>query len=112
MEKVEEDLNRSKSLRERQAKDFSEQLAALRQRYEQQVRLSVRPSSCPLCLCVYVSAMHSGEKLFRRYLRANRLASIRNNLVIPSHLFHIIQFSRRWSWHALNRARIAASLVS
>ncbi|TWW69964.1 Centrosomal protein of 112 kDa [Takifugu flavidus] len=37
MEKVAEDLNRSKSLREMQAKDFSEQLASLRQRYEQQM---------------------------------------------------------------------------
>lgn len=43
MEKVEEDLTRSKSLRERQAKDFSEQLDALRHKYEQQVRILVRP---------------------------------------------------------------------
>ncbi|XP_070837049.1 centrosomal protein of 112 kDa [Chaetodon trifascialis] len=37
MEKVEEDLIRSKSLREKQAKDFSQQLDALRQKYEQQM---------------------------------------------------------------------------
>lgn len=42
MEKVEEDLARSKSLRERQAKDFSEQLDALRHKYEQQVCIPVR----------------------------------------------------------------------
>uniref|UniRef100_A0A3Q4AYE8 DUF4485 domain-containing protein n=1 Tax=Mola mola TaxID=94237 RepID=A0A3Q4AYE8_MOLML len=39
MEKVEEDLIRSRSLREKQAKDFSEQLDGLRQKYEQQVCL-------------------------------------------------------------------------
>ncbi|XP_074552561.1 centrosomal protein of 112 kDa-like isoform X1 [Halichoeres trimaculatus] len=37
MEKVEEDLDRSKTLRETQAKEFSEQLDALRQTYEQQM---------------------------------------------------------------------------
>ncbi|KAK2833497.1 hypothetical protein Q5P01_017386 [Channa striata] len=37
MEKVEEDLIRSKSLREKQAKDFSQHLDALRQKYEQQM---------------------------------------------------------------------------
>nr|XP_043907278.1 centrosomal protein of 112 kDa isoform X1 [Solea senegalensis]XP_043907279.1 centrosomal protein of 112 kDa isoform X2 [Solea senegalensis] len=37
MGKVEEDLIRSKSLREKQAKEFSEQLDALRQKYEQQM---------------------------------------------------------------------------
>ncbi|XP_020491915.1 centrosomal protein of 112 kDa isoform X2 [Labrus bergylta] len=37
MEKVEEDLNRSKFLRENQAKEFSQQLDALRQKYEQQM---------------------------------------------------------------------------
>ncbi|XP_041812859.1 centrosomal protein of 112 kDa isoform X2 [Chelmon rostratus] len=37
MEKVEEDLIHSKSLRENQAKDFSHQLDALRQKYEQQM---------------------------------------------------------------------------
>uniref|UniRef100_A0A7N6AEH6 DUF4485 domain-containing protein n=1 Tax=Anabas testudineus TaxID=64144 RepID=A0A7N6AEH6_ANATE len=37
MEKVEEDLIRSKSLREKQAKEFSLQLDALRQKYEQQM---------------------------------------------------------------------------
>ncbi|XP_067332394.1 centrosomal protein of 112 kDa isoform X2 [Channa argus] len=37
MEKVEEDLIRSKSLREKQAKDFSQQLDALGQKYEQQM---------------------------------------------------------------------------
>uniref|UniRef100_A0AAQ4P4B7 Centrosomal protein 112 n=1 Tax=Gasterosteus aculeatus aculeatus TaxID=481459 RepID=A0AAQ4P4B7_GASAC len=41
MEKVEEDLIRSKSLREKQAKEFSQQLEALRQKYEQQVRTSL-----------------------------------------------------------------------
>ncbi|XP_038163724.1 centrosomal protein of 112 kDa isoform X1 [Cyprinodon tularosa] len=37
MEKVEEDLIRSKTLREKQAKEFSQQLDALRQKYEQQM---------------------------------------------------------------------------
>uniref|UniRef100_A0A665UKL1 Centrosomal protein 112 n=1 Tax=Echeneis naucrates TaxID=173247 RepID=A0A665UKL1_ECHNA len=37
MEKVEEDLIRSKSIRENQAKEFSKQLDALRQKYEQQM---------------------------------------------------------------------------
>uniref|UniRef100_A0A3Q1FMS0 Centrosomal protein 112 n=1 Tax=Acanthochromis polyacanthus TaxID=80966 RepID=A0A3Q1FMS0_9TELE len=37
MEKVEEDLIRSRSLRENQAKEFSQQLDALRQKYEQQM---------------------------------------------------------------------------
>uniref|UniRef100_A0A3B4U3L4 Centrosomal protein 112 n=1 Tax=Seriola dumerili TaxID=41447 RepID=A0A3B4U3L4_SERDU len=37
MEKVEEDLIRSKSLRENQAKEFSQQLDVLRQKYEQQM---------------------------------------------------------------------------
>ncbi|XP_037834665.1 centrosomal protein of 112 kDa isoform X2 [Kryptolebias marmoratus] len=37
MEKVEEDLIRSKTLRENQAKEFSQQLDALRQKYEQQM---------------------------------------------------------------------------
>ncbi|XP_075942136.1 centrosomal protein of 112 kDa [Anarhichas minor] len=37
MEKVEEDLTRSKSLRENQAKEFCQQLDALRQKYEQQM---------------------------------------------------------------------------
>ncbi|XP_056144442.1 centrosomal protein of 112 kDa [Lampris incognitus] len=36
MEKVEEDLIRSKSLREKQSKEFSQQLDVLRQKYEQQ----------------------------------------------------------------------------
>lgn len=51
MEKVEEDLTRSKSLRERQAKDFSEQLDALRHKYEQQVRFPIRG-----CLSLQVRA--------------------------------------------------------
>ncbi|KAJ4932743.1 hypothetical protein JOQ06_011158 [Pogonophryne albipinna] len=38
MDKVEEDLIRSKSLRENQSKEFSQQLDALRQKYEQQER--------------------------------------------------------------------------
>lgn len=50
MEKVEEDLIRSKSLRENQAKDFSEQLDALRQKYEQQVCMFCLPT----CICMYV----------------------------------------------------------
>lgn len=51
MEKVEEDLTRSKSVRERQAKDFSEQLDALRHKYEQQVRIPVRaPLSAGACI--------------------------------------------------------------
>lgn len=37
MEKVEADLSRSKSLREKQSKEFSWQLEELKQRYEQQV---------------------------------------------------------------------------
>ncbi|XP_032392577.1 centrosomal protein of 112 kDa isoform X6 [Etheostoma spectabile] len=37
MQKVEEDLIRSKSLRENQAREFSQQLEALRQKYEQQM---------------------------------------------------------------------------
>ncbi|XP_034075909.1 centrosomal protein of 112 kDa isoform X1 [Gymnodraco acuticeps] len=37
MDKVEEDLIRSKSLRENQSKEFSQQLDALRQKYEQQM---------------------------------------------------------------------------
>lgn len=37
MEKVEEDLKRSRSLREKQAKEFSQQLDDLRQKFEQQV---------------------------------------------------------------------------
>uniref|UniRef100_A0A8D0BFV9 Centrosomal protein 112 n=1 Tax=Salvator merianae TaxID=96440 RepID=A0A8D0BFV9_SALMN len=37
MEKVEADLSRSKSLREKQSKDFSWQLEELKQRYEQQI---------------------------------------------------------------------------
>ena len=37
MQKVDEDLIRSKALRENQAKEFSQQLDALRQKYEQQV---------------------------------------------------------------------------
>ncbi len=41
MEKVEEDLRRSKSLREKQAKEFSHQLDALRQKYELQVCMSL-----------------------------------------------------------------------
>lgn len=72
MEKIEEDLNRSKSLREKQAKDFSEQLAALRQRYEQQVRLSVCSPAFPSSLPVYVCVKHLGLKLFHYYFRANR----------------------------------------
>lgn len=41
MEKVEEDLIRSKALREKQAKEFSQQLDALRQKCEQQVCMSI-----------------------------------------------------------------------
>jgi centrosomal protein CEP112 len=37
MDKVEEDLTRSKSLREKQAKEFSYQVEELKQKYEQQV---------------------------------------------------------------------------
>ncbi|KAF0032669.1 hypothetical protein F2P81_014959 [Scophthalmus maximus] len=37
MEKVEEDMIRSKSLRQNQAKEFSQQLKSLRQKYEQQM---------------------------------------------------------------------------
>ena len=38
MEKVEADLTRSKSLREKQSKEFLWQLDDVKQRYEQQVR--------------------------------------------------------------------------
>lgn len=41
MENVEKDLILSKSLREKQAKEFSQQLDALRQKYEQQVCISL-----------------------------------------------------------------------
>eukprot|EP00063_Salmo_salar_P065016 XP_014039851.1 PREDICTED: centrosomal protein of 112 kDa-like [Salmo salar] len=37
MDKVEEDLTRSKSLREKQAKEFSYQVEELKQKYEQQM---------------------------------------------------------------------------
>lgn len=37
MEKVEADLTRSKSLREKQTKEFGHQLEELQQKYEQQV---------------------------------------------------------------------------
>ncbi|CAG11428.1 unnamed protein product [Tetraodon nigroviridis] len=57
MEKVEEDLNRSKSLREKQAKDFSEQLAALRQRYEQQLS----PHSSPALNGPYLCPLRGGQ---------------------------------------------------
>lgn len=40
MEKVEADLTRSKSLREKQSKEFLWQLEDVKQRYEQQVSLS------------------------------------------------------------------------
>lgn len=43
MEKVEADLSRSKSLREKQSKEFSWQLETLKQRYEQQVSCLVPP---------------------------------------------------------------------
>lgn len=45
MEKVEEDLILSKSLREKQAREFSQQLDALRQKYEQQVCINL--TFCP-----------------------------------------------------------------
>lgn len=45
MEKVEEDLVRSKSLRENQAKEFSLQLDSLRHKYEQQVS-NITSTSC------------------------------------------------------------------
>lgn len=39
MEKVEADLSRSKSLREKQTKEFGHQLEELQQKYEQQVSI-------------------------------------------------------------------------
>lgn len=45
MEKVEEDMIRSKSLRQNQAKEFSQQLKSLRQKYEQQVCISLYDTS-------------------------------------------------------------------
>uniref|UniRef100_A0A3Q2EFW2 Centrosomal protein 112 n=1 Tax=Cyprinodon variegatus TaxID=28743 RepID=A0A3Q2EFW2_CYPVA len=50
MEKVEEDLIRSKTLREKQAKEFSQQLDALRQKYEQQV-------------CIKLGLSHEQERM-------------------------------------------------
>ncbi|KAI4822415.1 hypothetical protein KUCAC02_007966 [Chaenocephalus aceratus] len=51
MDKVEEDLIRSKSLRENQSKEFSQQLDALRQKYEQQIAPHSSPAlnsmQCP-----------------------------------------------------------------
>lgn len=44
MEKVEADLFRSKSLREKQTKEFGHQLEELQQKYEQQV--SIGENSC------------------------------------------------------------------
>lgn len=62
MQKVDEDLIRSKSLRENQAKEFSQQLDALRQKYEQQVckslLLSVHLST--VCLSIPVSPCVNG----------------------------------------------------
>lgn len=39
MEKVEADLSRSKTLREKQTKEFGHQLEELQQKYEQQVSI-------------------------------------------------------------------------
>ena len=47
MEKVEADLTRSKSLREKQSKEFLWQLDDVKQRYEQQVRLGRGPARSP-----------------------------------------------------------------
>ena len=46
MEKVEEDLARSKNLREKQAKEFSRQLDDLKIKHEKEVHLFVR-QFCP-----------------------------------------------------------------
>lgn len=52
MEKVEEDLSHSKSLRVQQAKEFSQQLDELRQTYEQQVCISLVLNVClATCIC-------------------------------------------------------------
>lgn len=60
MDKVEEDLTRSKSLREKQAKEFSYQVEELKQKYEQQV--SGREGDLILlCFCPamsYLNFMH------------------------------------------------------
>ena len=48
MEKVEEDLLRSKALRENQTKEFSRQLDALREKYDEQV----------CCVCVSVCVVY------------------------------------------------------
>lgn len=46
MEKVEADLSRSKSLREKQTKEFGHQLEELQQKYEQQVSIGQKGSFC------------------------------------------------------------------
>lgn len=57
MEEVENNLIRSKSIRENQAKEFSQQLDALRQKYEQQVCMSLwlSVSLSALCLSTRIS---------------------------------------------------------
>ena len=53
MEKVEADLTRSKSLREKQSKEFLWQLDDVKQRYEQQVRLRWGPARSPWAQCLH-----------------------------------------------------------
>lgn len=87
MEKVEADLSRSKSLREKQSKEFSWQLEELKQRYEQQVsgfvlgrlfmqlqvssHILILFSLClpPLCVkakCIGVQSLCDGKSLHRK----------------------------------------------
>ena len=53
MEKVEEDLLRSKALRENQTKEFSLQLDALREKYEEQVCCVCVSEWVCVCVCVW-----------------------------------------------------------
>lgn len=54
MGKVEEDLKRSRSLREKQAKEFSRQLDDLRQKFEQQVCEFLTHCAIVLYFCAHL----------------------------------------------------------
>lgn len=58
MEKVEEDLKRSRSLREKQAKEFSQQLDDLRQKFEQQVCEFLTHCAIVLYFCARLRHRH------------------------------------------------------